>query len=291
MSKVFYEKYVVEKNIKLIDFLREKMTSKSKNNIKSFLNKEMISVNNEIITQYDYDLKKDDIIEIKNNYITNKKYNIKIKIIYEDDKIIVIDKPSGLLTMASNKEKKRTAYNLVREYLLLTNKNNKVFIIHRLDKDTSGVLILAKSLNVKSLFQNMWSKNVLTKEYVAVVEGHPKANKGTIKTYLRENNEGYVYSVKSKEQGKIAITSYEKIKENKRYTMLKVLIKTGRKNQIRVHLKELGYPIVGDKKYGSGLDPVKRLCLHARKLEIINPINNQNMIFESKIPFLLEALM
>ena len=137
----------------------------------------------------------------------------------------------------------------------------------------------------------MWSKNVLTKEYVAVVEGHPKANKGTIKTYLRENNEGYVYSVKSKEQGKIAITSYEKIKENKRYTMLKVLIKTGRKNQIRVHLKELGYPIVGDQQYGSGLDPVKRLCLHARKLEIINPINNQNMIFESKIPFLLEALM
>lgn len=291
MSKVFYEKYVVKEEIKLIDFLREKMSSYSKNNIKSFLSKEMVSINNKIVSQYDYKLEKDDVVEIKNNYIKNKKYNIKIKILYEDNYIIVIDKPSGLLTMASNKEKKKTAYNIVREYLIESNKNNKIFIIHRLDKDTSGVLIFAKDLNTKSLFQNKWSENVLSKEYVAVVEGHPKANKGTIKTYLKENSQGYVFSVKSKKEGKIAITSYEKIKENKRYTMVKVFIKTGRKNQIRVHLKELGYPIVGDKKYGSGLDPVKRLCLHAKRLELINPINNKEMVFESNTPFLFEALL
>lgn len=291
MSKVFYMNFKVDKEISLLDFLREKISSKSKNNIKSFLVKEMVLVNDNIETSFDYKLKKGDIVEIKNNYITNKKYNLKIRIIYEDDDIIVVDKPSGLLSMASNKEKKKTTYNLVRDYLMQTNKNNKVFIVHRLDKDTSGVLILAKNLKAKSMFQNAWSTNVLTKEYIAVVEGHPKANKGTIKTYLKENDEGYVYSVKSGKEGKIAITSFEKIKENKRYTMLKVLIKTGRKNQIRVHLKELGYPIVGDKKYGSGLDPVKRLCLHARKLELINPINNEKMVFESKIPFLLEALM
>ena len=291
MSKVFYMNFKVDKEISLLDFLREKISSKSKNNIKSFLVKEMVLVNDNIETSFDYKLKKGDIVEIKNNYITNKKYNLKIRIIYEDDDIIVVDKPSGLLSMASNKEKKKTTYNLVRDYLMQTNKNNKVFIVHRLDKDTSGVLILAKNLKAKSMFQNAWSTNVLTKEYIAVVEGHPKANKGIIKTYLKENDEGYVYSVKSAKEGKIAITSFEKIKENKRYTMLKVLIKTGRKNQIRVHLKELGYPIVGDKKYGSGLDPVKRLCLHARKLELINPINNEKMVFESKIPFLLEALM
>ena len=291
MSKVFYEKFKVNEEKQLLDFLREKMPSKSKNNIKSFLVKEMVNVNNEIITNYNYNLKKDDIVEIKNNFIVSKKYNIKIRIIYEDNDIIVIDKPSGLLTIASNKEKNRTAYNIIREYLTKTDKNNKIFIIHRLDKDTSGVIIFAKNLTTKSLFQNSWNKNVILKEYVAVIEGHIKANKGTIKTYLKENDEGYVYSVKNPNEGKIAITSFEKIKENKRYTMLKINIKTGRKNQIRVHMKELGNPIVGDKKYGSGLDPVKRLCLHSKKIELINPINNKKMIFESETPFLLEALL
>lgn len=291
MSKVFYEKYIVDREIKLIDFLREKISSKSKNNIKSFLSNEMVRVNNIIQTNHDFKLKDNDVVEIKNNYIINKKYNLKIEIIYEDSDIIVINKPAGLLTMASNKEKKRTAYNIIREYLIKSDKNNKVFIIHRLDKDTSGVIIFAKNLKTKSLFQSLWSKNVLTKEYVAVVEGHLKKDKGSIRTYLKENEEGYVYSVKNKSEGKLSITNFEKIKENKRYTMLKILIKTGRKNQIRVHLKEIGNPIVGDKKYGSVVDPVKRLCLHSKKIELINPLNNQQMVFESKIPFLFEALL
>lgn len=291
MSKVLHEKYVVKEDDLLLKFLRESIQSKSKNNLKSFLAKEKITINGVIETRYNFPVKKGDIVEIRNTSIKNTKYNEKIEIIYEDDDIIVVNKPAGLLTVGTQKEKKKTAYNMIREYLRKIDKNNKVFVIHRLDKATSGVVIFAKSMEVKNLFQNSWNKNVLNREYTAVVEGVIKNDKKVIKSYLKENSEGFVYSSNKPNDGKLAITCYEKINVNKRYTMLKINIKTGRKNQIRVHMKEINHPIVGDTKYGSGVDPVKRLCLHANKLEIINPINNKKMIFESKVPFELYALL
>ena len=219
------------------------------------------------------------------------KCNEKIPIIYEDKDIIVIDKPSGLLSIGTEKEKKHTAYNMIREYLINQDKNSKVFVIHRLDKDTSGVIMYAKSETVKNMYQNNWSKSIINKEDIAVVSGKVKDEKKVIKSYLKENNEGIVYSSLKPNDGKLAITCYNKIKSNKRYTMLKINIKTGRKHQIRVHMKDIGYPIVGDKKYGKDLDPVKRLCLHASKLEVRNPKTKEIMVFEAKTPFLMEALL
>lgn len=292
MSKVLYEKFTVDKDeILLIDFLREKMQSRSKNNIKSMLANEMIRVNNQIETRHDFMLYMDDEIVIRNNYITSKKYKDKIPIIYEDNDLIVIDKPAHLLSMATKKEKMHTAYRMISEYLSKQDKNNKVFIVHRLDKDTSGVIMYAKNQEMKNMLQNNWNKIVLNKEYVAVVEGVIKNDKKVIKSYLKENSEGFVYSSIKPNDGKLAITMYEKMHSNHRYTMLKINIKTGRKHQIRVHMKDIKHPIVGDTKYGSGLDPAKRLCLHARKLEIINPKTQEKMIFESEIPFLLHALI
>ena len=167
----------------------------------------------------------------------------KLDIVYEDKYLIIVNKKSGMLTISTDKEKINTLYHQVREYLQKQNKNNKVFIIHRLDKDTSGLIMFAKSEKIKRLMQDNWSN--VKREYMVVVNGNVKNNKGIIKSYLKETKTNLVYSTNNK-NGKLAITEYEKIKSNKLYTLLKINLLTGRKNQIRVHLNDLGYPIVGD---------------------------------------------
>ena len=274
----------VDKDYLLYEFLRMKLTSESKNNIKSLLSKKYVYVNDKLQTKYDYELHKDDVISIKTTQIVDSDTNIKLNIIYEDKDIIVVDKPSGILTIANNKEKEFTIYHLVMNYLKSKRKNNRVFIIHRLDKDTSGVLIFAKSEKIKSLFQNNWNDRVLERKYYAIVTGVLKNSKGTIRSYLKENQNYMVYSTNDKVNGKLAVTEYEAIKTNNNYTLLDINIKTGRKNQIRVHLSDIGLSIIGDKKYGSNINPIKRLALHAYKIKLIDPRNNKVIEFSSKMP-------
>ena len=249
------KEHIVNEEMILIDYLRKEFTKLSKNNIKSLLSKEMITVNNSVQTRYDFIVKKGDKVKIGETKIKVKRYNKDINIIYEDDDILVINKPAGLLTIGTNKEKEFTLYHFASNYLKEKNKNNKIFIIHRLDKETSGIVIFAKNQKTKNIFQNSWDKNILYRGYYAVVEGNLSKKEGTIKSYLTENKEYMVYSTNSKE-GKIAITDYKVIKENNKYSLLDINIKTGRKNQIRVHLKESGNVIVGDKKYGSNINRI-----------------------------------
>lgn len=207
----------------------------------------------------------------------------KLKIVYEDKDIIVINKKPHLLTISTDNEKEKTLFHQVMLYLKKKNKNNKVFIVHRLDKDTSGLIVFAKSENVKRKLQNSWEDS--KRGYVAVVNGNVLKEKGTIKSYLMETKTLLVYSTNDSKNGRLAITNYEKIMANKLYTMLKIDIKTGRKNQIRVHLNDIGHQIVGDKKYGSiKRDPLRRLCLHANYLEFMHPVTGKKMVFETKIP-------
>ena len=206
----------------------------------------------------------------------------KLDILYEDKSIIVINKPSHLLTISTDNEKEKTLFHKVMLYEKRKNKNNKVFIVHRLDKDTSGIILFAKDEKVKYKLQNNWEKEV-KRGYVAVVNGKTK-DREVLKSYLTETKTLLVYSTDSK-NGKLAITEYSKLKENKRMTLLKIKIKTGRKNQIRVQLNDNGNSIVGDKKYGDiKFDPLRRLCLHANYLEIIHPVTNKKMVFETEIP-------
>ena len=206
----------------------------------------------------------------------------KLDIIYEDKSIIVVNKPSHLLTISTDNEKEKTLFHKVMLYEKRKNKNNKVFIVHRLDKDTSGLVLFAKDEKIKFKLQNTWDKET-KRGYVAIVNGKTK-DKETLKSYLAETKTLMVYSTDSK-HGKLAITEYNKLKENKRITLLKIKIKTGRKNQIRVQLNDNGNSIVGDKKYGEiKFDPLRRLCLHANYLEIIHPITNKKMVFETEIP-------
>lgn len=274
---------VSEDNL-LYDFLRSKLSNESKNNIKSLLLRKNVYVNDKLQTKYNYELHKGDIISIKTAQFIDEETNIKLKIIYEDKDIIVVDKPSGILTISTKKEKNLTIYHLVMNYLKSKNKNNKVFIIHRLDKDTSGILIFAKSEKIKNLFQNKWNDIIKERRYYAIVLNKLKDKQGIIKSYLKENKDHIVYSTNDKVNGKLAITEYKVIKEIEKYALLDINIKTGRKNQIRVHLSDLSSPIIGDKKYGYETKLIKRLALHAYKLKLIDPRNGKIIQFTSDLP-------
>ena len=212
----------------------------------------------------------------------------KLKILYEDKSIIIISKPSNLLTIGTNKEHNNTLYRKVSEYVKKQHKSNKIFIVHRLDKDTSGIIVFAKTEPVKRILQRNWDKT--KRKYVALVEG--KVAKGdTIKNYLAETKTLKTYITNDKKIGKLAITKYKPIKDNKEYTLLDIEILTGRKNQIRVHMESINHPIVGDKKYNSKKNPIRRMCLHATYLEFIHPITNKRLIIEDKYPNIFDKLI
>lgn len=205
----------------------------------------------------------------------------KIKIIYEDKFIIIVDKPGNLLTIATQNEKEKTMFHQVIMYERTKNKNNKVFIVHRLDKDTSGLLLFAKTQKIKEQLQNNW--NHVLRKYIAVVEGVVEKREDTIQSCLTEEKNLMVHSTSSK-KGTLAITKYKRLKTSKAYSLLEIEIKTGKKNQIRVHMKEMGHPIIGDKKYEAKTNPLRRLGLHANTLEFEHPITHQIIHLESKIP-------
>lgn len=206
----------------------------------------------------------------------------KLDIKFEDNYIIIVNKKSGLLTIANNKEHVNTLYREVYDYLKQKNKNNKVFIVHRLDKDTSGLVLFAKSENIKHKLQDNWE--YVKRYYYAIVNGIVERKEDTLKSYLKETKTLLVYSSNDKKNGKLAITNYERLKYNDKYSLLKIDIKTGRKNQIRVQLNDIGHSIVGDKKYSNIKNKVNRLYLHAYYLEFIHPITNELIKVETHYP-------
>jgi len=270
MNKMF----IVDKEIELLEYLKLNIKG-SKNNIKSLLSKRLVLVNGNIVTKYNYLLRVNDKLEIRNNEIDNN-YVDSLKIIYEDESLIVVDKPSGLLTIGTNKEKDRTLYSIVSSYVKKKNKNNKIFIVHRLDKDTSGIVLFAKNERIKKTLQDKWN-DIATRIYHAIVVGNTKSQERLVNR-LKENKNLYTYV---SNDGELAITNYKKIKSNDKFSLLEINIETGRKNQIRVQLNNIGHPILGDNKYGKD-NKYKRLMLHASKLIIKIP-DSKNLIFESNI--------
>lgn len=275
-------RYIVKKESSLIDFL---LLHYARKQVKMFLKYGQIVVNGNVQTQFDYALVKDDVVEIEKE----SKQATNLDILYEDRDIVVINKPAGLLSMSGGGEKERTAYHLVSEYVKQKDRNARIFIVHRLDRDTSGVLLFAKNEKIKKVLQDNWNDIVTKRGYIAIVEGNLKKKHGTIKNYLAESKTQSVY-IANKQTGKLAITNYRVIKENRRFSMLEVFLETGRKNQIRVHMQSLGHSIVGDKKYGASMNPIKRLGLHANVFAFIHPLTHQNLEFVAKTPTIFEEL-
>ncbi|MDD2203277.1 MAG: RluA family pseudouridine synthase [Bacilli bacterium] len=276
--------FIVESESLLLPFLLLNVKNKSKNNIKSQLARGNVLVGGKSITKHDYMLQKGQKVIIKWSQIYDKDYEEVLDIIYEDKDIIVINKPAGLLSVSTNNEHKNTVYHMVMTYLKRNNLKNRIYIVHRLDRETSGVLLLAKNEKIKFALQDNWSELVSIRGYISIVEGNVEQDEGIIKSWLKETSTLLVYSSHKTGDGQEAITHYKKIRSRGKYSLLDIRLDTGRKNQIRVHMKDIKHSIVGDKKYGSKLDPLKRLGLHANILEFKHPLSKKIMHFEAPIP-------
>lgn len=279
---VYTATYKVNRSDELMEFLLKKCNT-SRNNVKSLLTRKQVLVNGSVVTQYNFPLAKDDEVKIAKESISGavkrspiavkKEKRPSIKILYETDEFLAIDKPCGLLSVESDKETE-CAFSYALAYLKENGKTARPYIVHRIDKETSGVLLFAKNPIIHSMLKMHWNESVITREYIAVAEGEFEKKSDTLVCYLKENKNNLVYATQDP-TGQKAITHYEVMKENGQYSLLRVKINTGRKNQIRVQLHANGHPIVGDDKYLSGKNPLKRLGLHASKLEFIHPVTKE----------------
>ena len=279
-------KLMVNKNGELLDYLYNNLDMPKKK-IKQYLTHGAIFVNNVKIRQYNYPIING--MEIVINTDSKNKKVLPFEVLFEDDNIIVVNKPAGLLTIATAKEKEKTLYHIVSDYLKSKDRNARVFIVHRLDKETSGVLVLAKNEKIKKQLQENWNEYVSLREYVAVVHGHLKEQEKKIIQNLKETKTNLVYVTKHND-GKEAITNYKVIKESSKYSLVSINIETGRKNQIRVAFSSLGNPIVGDNKYGIR-DKENRLYLHANRLKMYYPVIKKDILFETSNPVEFRKIM
>ena len=274
----------VKESVDLMKFLLARLPHKNRDNIKTFLRFKQVLVDGKIVTQFNHLLKPGQRVEVIRERIPRERQYRGISIVFEDQYMIVIDKHAGMLSMATAKETEKTAYNMLSTHVKKQNPVNKIFIVHRLDRETSGLMVFAKSEKVQQLLQEAWQTAITERTYVAVAEGEIKKETGVITSYLRESKALMVYSSPDPDKGEKAVTSYRTIKTSPDYSFLKINPETGRKNQIRVHMQVLGHSIVGDKKYGSRVNPVGRMCLHALVLAFIHPVTQEKLRFETGIP-------
>ncbi len=275
--------YPVTKECELLEFLLETFKDQSRNSVKSLLSNHRVSVDGAPISQFNFKLFKGDTVIISKTAI-HKKTRGNLPIIYENSEMIVINKPSGLLSIASDKEKGSTAYRMLTDYVQQKDKHNRIFVVHRLDEDTSGVLMVAKNQKLQQALQDNWNDLVKSRGYYAIVDGILENKTGTIKYYLKKNSQNMMYSSKKDKDGQFSVTHYKVIAETDKYSLLDVHIDSGRKNQIRVHLGDIGHHVVGDDKYGHPSNPLKRLGLHAYELELTHPLTGKNLKFVAPVP-------
>ncbi len=284
------KEYTVKRECELLAYLIEELKF-SRNNAKNLLSHHLIAIDGAPVSQFNFMLSKGDSLIISKKPI-RKKARKDLPIIYEDRDIIAINKPYGLLSVASDKEKSSTAYRMVMDYMQAKDKHSRIFVVHRIDKETSGVLIFAKNEKIKDELQNNWNDLVTKRGYYAIVEGNMEEKEKRIVNYLRMNALNLMYITNSKDKkAQRCITQYKVVKENEKYSLLNVEIFTGRKNQIRVTLGGLGHFILGDDKYGEPENPINRLCLHAYELDIKNPITGKVYKLVAKMPNEFNDLM
>ena len=297
--------YKAQRSDELLAFLLKKCNT-SRNNVKHLLTCRQVLVNGSVVTQHNFPLAKDDEIKIAKHPVkegqalaanaakATKKSVGHIRrsalptIVYEDEDFIVINKPEGLLSVESDTESE-CAYAQVFAYLASKDKNARPYILHRIDKETSGVLVFAKNIKLHSMLKMNWNEHVVQREYYAVVEGQLPKSEDTLVCYLKENKNNLMYATQDV-TGQKAVTSYQVLAQNEKYSLVRVEIQTGRKNQIRVQMQAIGNPVVGDDKYGATQNPLKRLGLHASQLQFIHPVTKELLAFRCPPPAAFRAL-
>lgn len=273
--------------IGLMEFVTQKSRDASRTDIKSWLRHGQVMLNGDVVKAFDAPVIPG--AEVKVNFTRPfvRLNHARLKLLYEDDDIIVVEKGYGLLSVSipnPGKKKIESAYDILRDYVKRKDPRNKIFVVHRLDRDTSGVMMFAKTEEAQETLRHNWNNFVLERLYVALLEGFVKEDEGVMKSHLTENSRYYVYSAKEDEPGKLAVTRFKVKGRGHGLSLVEFTLDTGRKNQIRVHASEMGHPITGDRKYGASQSRIGRLALHARTLRFAHPITRKDMYFESPLP-------
>lgn len=282
--------YNVSEPSELMEFLMKKMSGISRTRVKALLTNRVVMVDNNIQTQYNFPLKPGMKVQISKEKNKHEFHNPLLNILYEDAYIIVVEKKEGLLSVATDRQKERTAQHILNEYVKRQHPQNRVFVVHRLDRETSGVMMYAKDEKTQHTLRDNWHEIVFDRRYVSVVMGDMEKDQGTVESWLTDRKL-YVSSSDYDDGGKFSVTHYKTIKRANGYSLVELNLETGRKNQIRVHMQTLGHPVVGDLRYGCESDPLGRLALHAFKLCFYHPVTGEVMQFETPYPGPFKNLM
>lgn len=285
-----YTIYNVTEPAELMEFLMKKMAGISRTRVKALLTNRVVLVDNNIQTQYNYPLQAGMKVQISHEKHKHEFRHPLLKILYEDAYLIVVEKKEGLLSVATDHQKERTAQHILNEYVKRQHRNNRIFVVHRLDRETSGIMMYAKDERTQHTLRDNWHDIVCDRRYVSVVMGDMEKDSGTVESWLTDRKL-YVSSSDHDDDGKFSVTHYQTIKRANGYSLVELQLETGRKNQIRVHMSSLGHPVVGDERYGCEVDPLGRLALHAFKLCFYHPVTGELMQFETLYPASFKNLM
>ena len=274
----------------LLEFLHANLPQLSRTAVKALLKYDQIRLEGSVTNQFDTPVAPGQTVSINFSRPWQTLSNPRLRIVYEDDDIIVVNKGYGLLSVGTDNKKEGTAYSILRDYLKRLNPANKLFIVHRLDQHTSGLMLFAKNIKAKETMQHNWNNMVLDRRYAAIVEGCPEPPEGVYRSRLLENSQHLMYSTDDP-KGLEAVTRYKVLKSRNGYSLVDVSLDTGRKNQIRVHMHDMGTPITGDRRYGAKTSPLHRLALHARTLRFVHPVTRKDMNFSIPLPASFNSLV
>ena len=278
-----YDHYVVSHAAPLLEYLLETIKGQSRSKIKATLQGRGIKVDGKLVTQFDFPLKPGMKIAVSKSKHHDQFKNRYVKIVYEDNYLIVVEKNAGILSMAAG-HSTLNVKSVLDDYFQKTRQKCRAHVVHRLDRDTSGLMIYAKDMETEQVLEHEWHDIVYDRRYVAVLSGEVEQDGGTVANWLKDNKAYVTYSSPVDNGGKYAVTHFHTLARTTEHSLVEFKLETGRKNQIRVHAADMGHPVCGDTKYGNGDDPVHRLCLHAYLLCFYHPVTHERMEFESMTP-------
>ena len=284
-----YDHYQVEYDAPLLEYLLQTLKGQSRSKIKATLQGRGIKVDGKNVTQFDFPLKKGmklSVSKTKRNDLFKSRY---VKLVYEDSHLVVVEKNIGILSMAAG-HSSLNVKSVLDNYFLKSHQKCRAHVVHRLDRDTSGLMIYAKDIETEQILEHEWHNIVYDRRYVAVLSGEVVDEGGTIANWLKDNKAYITYSSEVDNGGKYAVTHFHTLARTTEHSLVEFKLETGRKNQIRVHAADMGHPVCGDAKYGNGDDPLHRLCLHAYLLCFYHPVTKERMEFESPIPTAFKSL-
>ena len=278
-----YKKYVVETDNTLLQWLTENLTGYSRSKVKAILHGQGVYVDGKCVTQFDFPLVKGMRVSVSQSKKAVSFKSRYLKVVYEDRYLIVIDKSVGVLSMAAG-HSSLNVKKVLDDYFLKTRQKCRAHVVHRLDRETSGLMVYAKDMETEQILEHNWHDIVYDRRYVAVVSGEVRNDVGTMASWLKDNSAYITYSSPVNNGGKYAVTHFEVLARTTTHSLVEYRLETGRKNQIRVHSADMGHPVCGDTKYGNGDNPIDRLCLHAYRLCFYHPVTHERMEFSSAIP-------